>query len=44
MDQPRHWLRRAAPIILLLFAIAWIITIFVWITVNPVEGPGNPMK
>jgi hypothetical protein len=37
------WLRGFAPLILLLGAVAWIVTIIVWITVNPVQGTGNPM-
>jgi hypothetical protein len=43
MDGLLQWLRGAAPLILVLVALAWIITIIVWISVNPVAGTGNPM-
>jgi hypothetical protein len=37
------WLRRRLPVLVLLLALAWIITIIVLIAVNPVVGTGNPM-
>lgn len=43
MDGLLQWLRRAAPLILALIALAWVITIIVWISVSPVAGTGNPM-
>ncbi|HZM80613.1 MAG TPA: hypothetical protein VFC19_33235 [Candidatus Limnocylindrales bacterium] len=39
----RSWLRRHAPVILVLAAVVWIIVVIVWITVSPVPGTGNPM-
>jgi hypothetical protein len=36
-------LRRRAPLILVLAAAAWILTIIVWLTIDPVAGTGNPM-
>ncbi|HEX6682667.1 MAG TPA: hypothetical protein VF062_07730 [Candidatus Limnocylindrales bacterium] len=39
----RSWLRRHAPVLLVVAAVLWIITIIVWITVSPVAGTGNPM-
>jgi hypothetical protein len=38
-----RWLRRSMPLIMLMAALAWIITIVVLITVNPTPGTGNPM-
>jgi hypothetical protein len=43
MNGSRGWLRRYAPLILVLIAVAWIIAIILWITANPVPGTGNPM-
>ncbi len=43
MKGSRGWLRRYAPLILVLVAVAWIVTIVVWITIDPVQGTGNPM-
>ena len=43
MNGSRGWLRRYAPLILVLVAVAWIVTIIVWISVDPVQGTGNPM-
>lgn len=43
MDGSHGWLRRYAPLILVMVAVAWIVTIIVWITVDPVQGTGNPM-
>jgi len=43
MDERKRWLRRHLPWILVLVAVAWVITIIVWISVNPVAGTGNPM-
>jgi hypothetical protein len=38
MNQVLRWLRRRLPLLLLLAALAWIITVIVLITVNPVTG------
>jgi hypothetical protein len=38
-----RWIRRHLTWIVALVALAWVITIIVWITVNPVAGTGNPM-
>jgi hypothetical protein len=43
MNGSRSWLRRYAPLILVVIAAAWIVTIVVWISVDPVRGTGNPM-
>jgi hypothetical protein len=43
MNSAVRWVRRHLPLILVLAAVAWVITIIVWITLNPVEGTGNPM-
>jgi hypothetical protein len=43
MNRTARWLRRRLPWLLLLLAIAWIITIVVLITISPVAGSGNPM-
>ena len=37
------WLRRRRSLLVALLALAWIITVVVWITVSPVAGTGNPM-
>ena len=37
------WLRRYAPVLLIVAAALWIVAIVVWITVSPVVGSGNPM-
>jgi hypothetical protein len=39
----RSWLRRRAPLILVLVAMAWILTLIVWLTIDPVAGTGNPL-
>ncbi len=36
-------LRRRLPLLVLLVALAWVVTIIVLITVNPAAGTGNPM-
>ncbi len=36
-------LSRGLPLVVSLVALAWIITVIVLITVNPVAGTGNPM-
>lgn len=43
MDGTVRWLRRSLPWIVALVALAWIITIIILITLNPVAGTGNPM-
>jgi hypothetical protein len=39
----RRWLRRHGPMLLVAAAALWIITVIIWITVHPVESPGDPM-
>jgi hypothetical protein len=38
MKQVLRWLRRRLPLLALLAALAWIITVIVLITINPVTG------
>ena len=44
MNKVLRWLRRRLPLLVLLAALAWIITVIVLITVNPVTGSGSPMN
>jgi hypothetical protein len=39
----RERLRRSLPLLLVLAALAWIITVTVLITMHPVPGTGNPV-
>ncbi len=43
MSGSRGWLRRHATLILVLAAAVWILTIVVWITLDPVRSTGDPM-
>jgi hypothetical protein len=43
MDNQQSRLRRAAPLLLVLAVVAWIITVVVLILVSPMPQTGNPM-